>query len=95
MVLIIYMRTLSSNEKFWKLGLNFNGLYFLISVGLLFKVSYYGINSKTEAMFSRRTVLYEPSQLRSLRFLIVYLLLTLLCVVKLVKFEFGPLVKRL
>ena len=39
--------------------------------------------------------LYESINFISLIFLILYLLLTLICVVKLVKFEFGPLIKRL
>ena len=39
--------------------------------------------------------LYESINFLSLIFLILYLLLTLICVVKLVKFEYGPLIKRL
>ena len=39
--------------------------------------------------------LYESINFLSLMFLILYLLLTLICVVKLVKFEYGPLIKRL
>merc|ERR1712237_242095 len=39
--------------------------------------------------------LYESINLLSLIFLMLYLLLTLICVVKLVKFEYGPLIKRL
>ena len=39
--------------------------------------------------------LYESINFLSLVFLIFYLLLTLICVVKLVKFEYGPLIKRL
>ena len=40
-------------------------------------------------------ILYESMNSVSLLFLILYLLLTLICVVKLVKFEYGPLIKRL
>ena len=40
-------------------------------------------------------ILYEREQIFSIIFLISYLLLALVCVVKLVKFESGPLVKRL
>ena len=39
--------------------------------------------------------LYEPINFISIIFLILYLLLTIICVVKLVKFEYGPLIKRL
>jgi len=39
--------------------------------------------------------LYDSINSLSLVFLILYLLLTLICVVKLVKFEYGPLIKRL
>merc|ERR1712179_901974 len=40
-------------------------------------------------------ILYESSNFTLSLFLILYLLLTLVCVVKLVKFESGPLIKRL
>merc|ERR1712243_8158 len=39
--------------------------------------------------------LYQHKNARLLLFLIVYLLITLVCVVKLVKYEEGPLSKRL
>merc|ERR1712077_80301 len=39
--------------------------------------------------------LYDSINSLSLVFLILYLLLTLICVVKLVKFEYGPLISRL
>ena len=39
--------------------------------------------------------LYENTNFFLLLFLILYLLLTIICVVKLIKFEYGPLIKRL
>jgi len=94
-VLIIYMRTLSSNEKFLRLRPKFRIFSFILTIGFILRVPIYNIRSKIETYFSRRTILYEQDQLRSLSFLIIYLLLVLVCVVKLVKFEFGPLIKRL
>ena len=40
-------------------------------------------------------IIYENINFFIMMFLILYLLLTLICVVKLIKFEYGPLVKRL
>jgi len=96
-VLIIYMRTLSSNEKFWDLSLspNLNMFYIILGGSSSLSISIYMVRSKSDVFFCGRAVLYGQTQLRGLIFLIVYLLLVLLCVVKLVKFEFGPLVKRL
>merc|ERR1711923_519001 len=55
------------------------------------KFFYYKINLSNYISMN----LYESMNFISLLFLILYLLLTLVCVVKLVKFEYGPLIKRL
>merc|ERR1712126_791578 len=58
-------------------------------------------NSLTQSFSNRVTSrsfmsqLYQHKNARLLLFLIVYLLITLVCVVKLVKYEEGPLSKRL
>merc|ERR1712152_128744 len=86
-VLIIYINTLAINEKFFYYKINYKPTYlfiffFLLQI-ILVKNFYYKMN------------LYESMNFISLLFLILYLLLTLVCVVKLVKFEYGPLIKRL
>ena len=94
-VLIIYINTLAMNEKFFFYKVEFKSVYmilFLIALQLVFyKNSFLKIN------FSNciPRALYGSANSLLLVFLILYLLLTLICVVKLVKFEFGPLIKRL
>ena len=55
------------------------------------KYGYGFVNTNNTAL----GVTYEASNFSLLMFLIIYLLLTLVCVVKLVKFESGLLIKRL
>jgi len=91
-VLVIYIRTLAANEKFD--NINFNvPLFFLVFMYLyidnIFIRTKIGIN--TNIIIN----LYENNYRIIIIFLIVYLLLTILCVVKLVKFDKGPLVGRL
>jgi len=91
-VLVIYIRTLAANEKFD--NINFNvPLFFLVFIYLyidnIFVRTKIGIN--TNIIIN----LYESNYRIIIIFLIVYLLLTILCVVKLVKFDKGPLVGRL
>ena len=94
-VLIIYMNTLAMNEKFFlsKVKFKFNYIFLLVSIPLLifYKNSFIKINYSNFMSMN----LYTSINSLLLVFLIFYLLLTLICVVKLVKFEFGPLIKRL
>merc|ERR1712179_148292 len=80
-ILIIYISTLAANEK----------LRILIITIIKYKniINFISINNTAVG------ILYESSNFTLLLFLILYLLLTLVCVVKLVKFESGPLIKRL
>merc|ERR1712105_128610 len=82
---------------------NFNYLYkffnkplyiaiFIILTQIIFFKNFYLKVNFSNYMSIR---LYESINLLSLIFLMLYLLLTLICVVKLVKFEYGPLIKRL
>jgi len=94
-VLIIYINTLAINEKFFYYKINYKPTYlfiffFLLQI-ILVKNFYYKINLSNYISMN----LYESMNFISLLFLILYLLLTLVCVVKLVKFEYGPLIKRL
>lgn len=96
MVIIIYMSTLASNEKLYMptsfSDLTVSALLLVAGSGLLkFKVLR---NASAVRVVVRRS-LYEARVVGRLFFLITYLLLTLVSVVKLVKFESGPLVARL
>ena len=96
-ILIIYIRTLAANEKFRRISINYNtiGIILMVRLSILMVLKY-----KNILQFIRRNntavgIIYEASNFSLLLFLITYLLLTLVCVVKLVKFESGPLIKRL
>lgn len=61
-------------------------------------MGFYYRSSKTVSITVKNCIIsnvYEQSNSRLTIMLILYLLLTILCVVKLVKFEKGPLVRRL
>lgn len=95
-IIIIYMSTLASNEKFY-LTITAPGIFFsaIVTYGsLLLLKSKYMVTSTTGGVMVRGS-LYESGAMRVLFFLMVYLLLTIVSVVKLVKFEAGPLVARL
>merc|ERR1712020_735123 len=94
-VLIIYIRTLAANEKF-RLPKFSNPLRFLVLTSIMLILP----NISRLRFKSRQSInivinLYEYSNGRLSIFLILYLLITIVCVVKLVKFEKGPLVGRL
>merc|ERR1739846_2850 len=90
-ILIIYIRTLAANEKFIA-PKSFN---LFAPVFIIFIRNNYNYTLKSS--FNTRILinLYEYSNRRISIFLITYLLITMVCVVKLVKFERGPLVGRL
>ena len=94
-ILIIYINTLAINEKFFFYKISNKFLYlilFIVLAQIIFsKNFFFKINLSNFIAIG----LYESINFISLIFLILYLLLTLICVVKLVKFEYGPLIKRL
>lgn len=95
MVLIIYISTLAANEKFFVVNIGIPlSFTALIRVTLLF---YYEFNKTVSIRIKNCFIsnVYEQSNSRLTLLIILYLLLTILCVVKLVKFEKGPLVRRL
>ena len=94
MILIIYINTLAINENFFFIKKNFSFIFFSIIILLLFlirKNNFIKINTRN----SIALLIYENINFYIMVFLILYLLLTLICVVKLIKFEYGPLIKRL
>lgn len=91
-VLVIYIRTLAANEKFDKLSFN-KSFFFLILIYLYLDNRF--IRTKRAINTNLVINLYESNYRTIMVFLIRYLLLTILCVVKLVKFDKGPLVGRL
>lgn len=95
-VLVIYIRTLSANEKFAHSYHNHSLFYFFtaytLRILLFFEFSY-ALKSGNILSYVRHVYSYSNSVLTI--FLMRYLLLTMVRVVKLVKFEKGPLVGRL
>merc|ERR1711962_630360 len=90
---MVYMSTLSANEKFSPSSIYagtqiFCTPVFLSSSNLL-------ISPYITDNINIITFIDESKNVSILSYLIVYLLITLVCVVKLVKFEEGPLIKRL
>merc|ERR1712008_561048 len=95
-VLIIYIRTLAANEKiFFKVTNKMVIFTFLSLIILLFLLLEKNLKIKTSIGVIVAGSLYECSNISTLILLIIYLLLTIVCVVKLVKFESVPLIKRL
>merc|ERR1712133_64966 len=94
-ILIIYISTLAANEKFIIPKFNRHLIFILIFFMSRFFINCYNYTIKSS--FNSRIVinLYEYLNRSTLLFLIFYLLITIICVVKLVKFERGPLVGRL
>ena len=93
--MIIYINTLAINEKFFLYKI-FNKSLFLLMFIILFQIIFFkNFFIKINLSNFISIILYESMNSVSLLFLILYLLLTLICVVKLVKFEYGPLIKRL
>merc|ERR1719266_8345 len=95
-ILIIYIRTLAANEKF--IILETSNLFLVIIRGLVIRLilpSTYNYLMKSSPNINIVLNLYEYANSRLSMFLILYLLITIVCVVKLVKFEKGPLVGRL
>jgi hypothetical protein len=94
-VLIIYINTLAINEKFFFYQIKYKPVYFFMFLVLIqiffFKNNFIKINLSNFTPLG----VYESINFILLIFLMLYLLLTLICVVKLVKFEYGPLIKRL
>nr|YP_007026110.1 NADH dehydrogenase subunit 6 [Calanus hyperboreus]AFU88799.1 NADH dehydrogenase subunit 6 [Calanus hyperboreus] len=96
MVLIIYMSTLAANEKFsFKMSGLVNTIMLALSGSLLFVMGMKSITGKMSMGVMVAGSMYECVNMSSLVFLMFYLFLTMVCVVKLVKFESGPLIKRL
>lgn len=93
-VLIIYIRTLSANEKFIP-HVNPSTLtlitVFIIRPFFIFSTGKRVKSSKPQIVL---THLYEYVNYKITLILIIYLFITIVCVVKLVKFEKGPLIQR-
>ena len=94
-VLIIYINTLSINEKFFIKNFSFIDSVFIFNLTLIFFFFKKNIHIKVNFSGTTPIILYENMNFFVLLFLILYLLLTIICVVKLIKFEYGPLIKRL
>merc|ERR1712055_1018333 len=93
-ILIGYIRTLASNEKI-EFKLNKIILYFILSIfniillkeNYIFSIQSYSLSWVNSIYYTNHNIL--------ILFLFIYLLLTIVCVIKLIKIEGRPLVKRL
>merc|ERR1712066_716116 len=94
-ILIIYISTLAANEKFMRPKFPNPVLFIVVMVIIRFMLTNYNYSNKSSCNIRILINLYEYSNRSLSIFLIVYLLITIVCVVKLVKFERGPLVGRL
>merc|ERR1712133_141066 len=92
-VLIIYMSTLSANEKFSPNNIYLGTLLFCTLI--IFSNSNLLVSVNIRDNINIITHMYESKNVSTLSYLMIHLLITLVCVVKLVKFEDGPLIKRL
>merc|ERR1712112_546078 len=95
MILIIYIRTLAANEKFIVPKSSRYLIFILVFLLPKFFSNYYNYTIKSSSNSRIIINLYEYSNISISIFSIFYLLFTIVCVVKLVKFERGPLVGRL
>merc|ERR1719292_22915 len=95
-VLVVYMTTLAANEKF--ILLKRYGNYFVLGFVLLIGISgIIPLGGATRGLAPNRnivTVIFEPVNATLYMFRVLYLLLALICVVKVIKLEKGPLVIR-
>jgi len=97
-VLIAYIVTLAGNDKIDKININlvYWGFFSSLSYFLfIFRISNYNIGVKIVNNLELFRFIYSSNNSSITIFLIIYLLVTIICVVKLVKLERGPLVKRL
>ena len=93
-ILIGYIRTLASNEKI-ELKLNKIILYIILSFfNIILLKENYNFSNQSYSL-SWVNSIYCTNHNILILFLFIYLLLTIVCVIKLIKIEGRPLVKRL
>ena len=92
-IIIIYMTSLASNEK--NLRINFLSTPILILAGAATPFIDSRFSAKSSSSFEFVKVLYELEFFFSLILCFFFLLTALIRIVKLIKLEEGPLVKRL
>merc|ERR1711997_1006343 len=95
-VLVVYITTLAANEKFI-ITVNYSRVMLIIGVGLrfiLFLIKPIEISVTIFPVISMVAVLFDCSNITIYVFRILYLLVALVCVIKIIKLEKGPLVVR-
>ena len=86
------MSTLCANEKFF----TYQGRRVFIFVVATISIIMGPISLSGGGLrLARASLLFESNQTGAIVFLMSYLLIALVCIVKVVKFEAGPLTKRL
>ena len=95
-VLVVYITTLAANEKFI-ITVNYSRVMLIVGVGLrsiLFLIKPIEISVTISPVISMVAVLFDCSNMTIYVFRILYLLVALVCVIKIIKLEKGPLVVR-
>jgi hypothetical protein len=92
-IIVIYMTSLAANEKASVSFSGTRGILFLSLRMLLFLDSNWTYNDHSSYTFVRN--FYNQDSVGSVIFCFIILLLTIIRVVKLIKLEEGPMVKRL
>ena len=95
-MLVVYITTLAANEKFI-ITVNYSRVLLIIGVGLrliLFLIKSIEASVTIYPVISIVAVLFDYSNMAIYVFRILYLLVALVCVIKIIKLEKGPLVVR-
>ena len=95
-VLVVYMTTLAANEKFILIKRygTFLTVIVLTQVGTIRMMPFRGRMRGLAPNSNSVTVIFESANASLYIFRVLYLLLALICVVKVIKLEKGPLVMR-
>jgi len=95
-VLVVYMTTLAANEKFILIERYANNFVLgaVVFIGIRGIAPIGGLTRGLAPNRNMVTVIFEPVNATLYIFRVLYLLLALICVVKVIKLEKGPLVIR-
>ena len=95
-MLVVYMTTLAANEKFI-MPVNYSKVTLMVGAGIrlvVFLIKAIETAVTLSPVISIVAVLFDGSNITIYVFRILYLLVALVCVIKIIKLEKGPLVVR-
>lgn len=94
--MVVYITTLAANEKFI-ISVNYSKVSLIVGAGIslvLFLIKSIEIAVTLSPVIRIVAVLFDGSNMTMYVFRILYLLVALVCVIKIIKLEKGPLVVR-